>query len=78
MIHAQEIRKGQREISFPLVILETKPSRRKTDAAAADLAQPARSNELNLSGSQVLAGMSMLSAMGFSIWALLNLWLFER
>jgi hypothetical protein len=78
MIHAEEIRKGQSEIPFSLAIFETKPSRRETDVAAADLAQPARSNELNLSGSQVLAGMSMLSVIGFSMWALLKRWLFER
>jgi|HubBroStandDraft_1064217.scaffolds.fasta_scaffold145413_2 hypothetical protein len=78
MIHADEVRKGQSEIPFSLAIFETKPWRRKTDVAAADLAQPARPNELNLSGSQVLAAMSMLSVVGFSMWALLKLWLFER
>ena len=78
MIHAEEIRKGQSEIPFSLAIFEKKPSRRRTDVAAADLAQPARSNELNLSGSQVLAGMSTLSVIGFSMWALLKLWLSER
>ena len=78
MIQAEEIRKGQSEIPFSLAIFETKVSHRKTDVGAADVAQPARSNEFNLSGSQVLAGMSMLSVIGFSMWALLKLWLFER
>jgi hypothetical protein len=78
VIQAEEIRKGQSEIPFSLAIFETKASHRKTDLGAADVAQPARSNERNLSGSQVLAGMSMLSVIGFSMWALLKLWLFER
>ena len=78
MIHAKEIRKGHSEIPFSLASFETKASRRKTDVAAADLAQSARPHELNLSGSQVLASMCMLSVIGFSMWALLKLWLFER
>ena len=78
MIQAEEIRRGQSEIPFSLAIFETNASRRKTEVAAADSAQPARSNELTLTGLQVLAGMSMLSVIGFSMWALLKLWLFER
>lgn len=39
MSHAEEIRKGKSEIPFPLAIFESKRSRRKTDGAAADLAQ---------------------------------------
>jgi hypothetical protein len=78
MIHAAEISKGQSEMPFSVSIFETKPPRRETDVAATDSAQPVRSNELNLSGSQVLAGMSMLSVIGFSMWALLRLWLFVK
>jgi hypothetical protein len=77
MIQAAEVRKNQRDIPFSLAIFETKISRRKTDVPAPDLAHPVRSKELILSGSQVLAGLSVLSVLGFSMWAILKLWLFE-
>jgi hypothetical protein len=51
--------------------------RLKTVAVAADLAQSIRPSERNLSGSQMLVGVSVFWTAGFLMWALLKLWLFE-
>ena len=77
MIHADEIRNNHSEIAFPLAAPKPMRLRTKTEVSADEAAEPSRLNELDLSGFQVLVGMSALSAVGFSMWALLKLWLFE-
>jgi hypothetical protein len=77
MIRADENRKGTSQIEFSLTVLDGRPLRLKTVAVAADLTQPVRRSELNLSGSQLLVGASVFWTAGFLMWALLKLWLFE-
>jgi hypothetical protein len=77
MIRADENRKGSSQVEFSLTVLDGRPLRLKTVAVAADLAQPVRRSELNLSGSQLLVGVSVFWTVSFLIWALLKLWLFE-
>jgi hypothetical protein len=77
MIHADEIRKRAGQIEFPLTDVETAPWRMRRGVVAADLARSGAANELNLSGSQVFIGTSVLAAAGLLMWALLKLWLFE-
>jgi hypothetical protein len=77
MIRADENRKGSSQIKFSLTVFEARPLRLKTVAVAADLAQSIRPSELNLSGSQMLVGVSVFWTAGFLMWALLKLWLFE-
>jgi len=77
MIRADENRKSCSQIEFSLTVLEARPLRLKTVAVAADLAQPVRPSDLNLSGSQVLISVSVFGTVGYLIWALLKPWLFE-
>jgi hypothetical protein len=77
MIWTDAIGKAKIQIEMSLTVLEARPLRLKTDAVTADLEWSRASDELNLFGSQVLVGMSVLSAVGLLMWALLKLWLFE-
>jgi hypothetical protein len=77
MIWTDAIGKAKIQIEVSLTVLEARPLRLKTDAVAADLEWSRASDELNLFGSQVLIGMSVLSVAGLLMWALLKLWLFE-
>jgi len=77
MIRADEIRNAKNQIEMSLTVLEARPLRLNTVAVAANLLRSSTSNELNLSGSQVLVGMSVLGAVGLLLWALLKLWLLE-
>ena len=78
MIRPGEIRKANNQIQFSLVVLESAQLRLKTDIAASDFAVSNRADELNLSGSHLLVGISALCALGMLIWMLLRLWLFEQ
>jgi hypothetical protein len=77
MIPTGEIRKGGSQIQFSFTVLEATPLRGKTGAVSADLARLDTPNRLNISGSQLLAGASVLCAVGVLMWAILRLWLFE-
>ncbi len=78
MIYVDEIRSGDSQMELSRAVFEATPVRPKADMLAADLTRSARPNELNLSGSQVLAGVSVFWTAGFLIWALLKPWLFEH
>jgi hypothetical protein len=78
MIRADEIRKGNGQIQFSLLVLESKHLRLKKDAVANSSAPSGRTNELRLSAFQVLvACVSAFCVLGLLVWALLRLWLFE-
>ena len=77
MIRTDEGRKGDTQIQFSLTVLEATQFRAKTGAVSADLAWSDTSNRLNISGSQLLVGVSVLCAAGVLLWAILKLWLFE-
>jgi hypothetical protein len=61
MIWTDAIGKAKIQIEMSLTVLEARPLRLKTDAVAADLEWSSASDKLNLFGSQVLIGMSVLS-----------------
>ncbi len=78
MIRADELRKGNGQIQFSLLVLESKHLRLKKDAVAGNSAPSGRVNELSLSGFQMLVGyVSAVCVVGLVLWALLKLWLFE-
>lgn len=78
MIRADEIRNGNGQIKFSLLVLESKHLRLKKDVVADSSARSGRTNELRLSAFQVLvACVSAFCVVGLLLWALLKLWLFE-
>lgn len=78
MIYADEIRSRDSQMELSRAALEAAPVCLKANVVAADLTRSIRPSELNLSGSQVLVGVSVFWTAGFLIWALLKLWLFEQ
>jgi len=78
MIRADEIRKGNGQIHFSLSVLETAQLRPKLKLSNASPGPSFTRNEINLSGSRVLAGsLSALCTVGLLLWAIIKLWLVE-
>jgi hypothetical protein len=78
MIRTGEIRKGNGQIQFSLTVLDTAQLRPRLRVGDAKPAPSFTRNEINLSGSQVLAGsLSALCTVGLLLWVIIRLWLFE-
>lgn len=78
MIRADEVRKGNGQTQFSLLVLESKRLRVKKDAIADNAAASSRTKELSLSGFRVLVGCVLaVCLVGLLLWALLKLWLFQ-
>ncbi len=79
MIAPSEVREGAGQIRFPLATWEGKKVQPKPAAARLDQDAAVARFEINLSGSQLLAGFATaLCFMGVLLWAVLKLWLFEQ
>jgi hypothetical protein len=78
VISADEIRRGNGQVQFPLTVLEARQLSVKTDVLTAGLVRSGTTNELNLSGSQLMFGISVLCTVGLLIWVFLKVWLFEQ
>ena len=79
MIAPSEVREGAGQIGFPLATLEGTKVQPKPAAARLDQDAAVARFEINLSGSQLLAGFATaLCFMGVLLWAVLKLWLFEQ
>jgi hypothetical protein len=77
MIAPSEVREGAGQIGFPLTTLEGKKAQPKPVATHLDQDAAVARFEINLSGSQLLAGFATaLCFMDVLLWALLKLWLF--
>ena len=78
MIRAGEIRKGNGQIQFSLAVLAATQLQPRVKLSNADPSPSFTRNEINLSGSQVLAGpLSALFTVGLLLWAIIKLWLIE-
>ena len=78
MIRADEVRKGNGQIEFALTVLGTPQLQPKLNLRNANPAPSFARNEINLSGSQLVAGwLSALCAVGLLLSAIIKLWLFE-
>jgi hypothetical protein len=78
MIRTGEIRESDRQIQFPLTILEPARLQSELKLRNASAGPSFTSNGIDLSGSQVLVGsLSALFAVGLLLWVIIRLWLFE-
>ena len=78
MIRADEVRKGNGQIEFSLTVLGTPQLQPKQKLRSASPSPSFARNEINLPGSQLVAGwLSALCAVGLLLSAIIKLWLFE-
>ena len=78
MVHVEEIPKANDQTLSAFPVLEAAQLPPETKVRAADSLRSQRPNELNLSGSQLLVGLtSAFGAVGLLLWAIMKLWLFE-
>jgi hypothetical protein len=84
MLHANEIRKGQEQIQFSLVVLEgarlqPRPVAVDRQPSAIAAQRALKPYEIDLSVSQVLIGLvAGVGSLSLFIWALVRLWLIGR
>jgi hypothetical protein len=78
MVRDGEIRKGNGQIQFSLLVLETTQLRPKLKVGIVNPSASFTRNGINLSGSQVLVGcVSALCTVSLLLWVIIQLWLFE-
>ena len=78
MIHAEGIQDNPSPVQFSAMLIGTAEMSLDSSIVTAEEANSGRPGELNLTGSQVLAGcVSALGTVALLLWAVIRLWLFE-